>query len=135
MRDVFVEFRARVSNDRAVLLRPCGERHDRIEKGPPGSRQSVVDPRWCRRCHRPSDESVALEAAKRQREHSLRDPIDRAAKLVEAHRAIAKDRHDENAPLVADPFEHVANRAVVVGNLRVPSRHGGAFLRREPSTS
>lgn len=123
-----VESRACVSNDWTILLSPSCERHDGDEQGTPGPCQSVIHPRRSRRCHGPSDQRVALEAAQRQREHPLRDSIDRTPKLVEPQRTIAKDGNDENAPFVADPFEHVANGAIVVLDLR-PDGHLGYLSR------
>src|SRR3954447_11091233 len=57
----------------------------------------------------PRDDAVTLELAQRQREHALRDAVDRALELAEPAAAFAEEADHQHAPLVADAVEHLAH--------------------------
>src|SRR5262249_27154882 len=78
---------ARALDRGSVLLRPRRERRHRLEESPPEGREPVVHARRDRREYGARDEPIALEAAERERQHSLRDAFDRALERGETRRA------------------------------------------------
>src|SRR5271163_3931849 len=123
-----VELLARGGDFRLIADRPVAERRNRVEKVAPKRRQLIVDPRRHRRKDGARDQSVALQPAQGQRQHTLRNAADGAAQFVEAARALAEQRHDEDRPFVADPRQDVADGAAIGGQILVPWFHQCALL-------
>src|SRR6266852_3684028 len=112
----------------AVLPRPQAEPAHGIEQGMAELRELVIDARWNGREDGAGHEAVALQAPDRQGQHPLRDAAERAAQLVEPHRPLPQGGDDQHRPFVADPREHLADRAAILGHLEVTRYQACAFL-------
>jgi len=108
-----VEARARRLNGLAVLFGPCGEGHDGLDERAPEFGEFVVDARRGRGRHGARHQAVSLEAAECERQHPLRDPIDRSTQLAETHRSVSQESDHQHAPFIADPVEDLADRTVL----------------------
>ena len=62
---------------------------------------------------------MTLQSAQGQGQHPLRDAADASAQLVEAHRPIAEQHDDQNAPLVADARQNRRDFGAVAGHMDV----------------
>ena len=110
-----IEHLSRLNDGGPVLSRPVGDRDHRFAERASQLRKLVVDTWWNRRKDGARDKAVALEPAQRQRQHTLGDPPDRAAQLVEPHGAVGEELHDQHGPLVADTRERLADRVAFLG--------------------
>src|SRR5690606_4383244 len=89
---------------------PLREPLDRLEQRLPETRELVLHARRDLGKHCSRDQSVALETTQRERQHALRDALDRATQVTETHGAIAEQVDDLNAPLVAHAIEDFSHR-------------------------
>src|SRR5690606_9331193 len=96
----------------AVLLGPRADRVDRAEEGPPEVGERVLDARGDLGVDGAGDEAVPLERAQRLREDLRRHGTYEVAQLAEPQHAPAQRHEDEQRPLVADPLDDEAARAV-----------------------
>ncbi|GCE00975.1 hypothetical protein EHYA_08706 [Embleya hyalina] len=105
---------------RFVAFRPGGEAGQVLEQLPRHHGRLVLDLRRHRRVHRADQQTVAFQAAERQREHAAADAVDGALQLGEAHGAVADLHQDADAPLARHPVEHVQHAACLgdLGRLR-----------------
>jgi len=98
----------RLSNRIAIQLRPERQRHHRFQQCSCERGQLVIDAwRDGGRDHA-RDQAIALQATQRQRQHALRNAVDRPTQLTEPFRAVAQHRDDQNTPFVADTAEYLA---------------------------
>ncbi|GGM54036.1 hypothetical protein GCM10011608_43730 [Micromonospora sonchi] len=91
-----------------------------------GFGEAVVDLGGHGRVHGPKDEAVSFQAAHREGQHALGDPVDGALELAEAPRPIGEFDDHENRPLVAHPVKNVSDAAVGVMRLSAWFEFGGS---------
>ena len=94
--------------------------HRRQERTPEIG-QRIFDTRRHFCVQRATDEAVLLEPLERARQHLVRHIADRTAEFVETHRPAGQRFEYEQAPLVADAIEHIADRARDGYGGRVPA--------------
>src|SRR5436190_19875272 len=111
-----------------VAQRPVAKRGDRLQQIAPEGGQGIFNARRNGGKHGAGNEAVALQATQSQGQHPLRDAADRTAQFVKSQRTAAEPRHHQNRPFVADPRQHVADRAAVRGQMLVSRFHRCAFL-------
>src|SRR6185503_17836957 len=99
----------------AVLPRPQPNAADRFEQRAAELGQLVFHLRRDGREYGAGDEPVALQAPQGERQHALRDRAERATDFVEAPRTLTELDDNQNGPLVADPGQHLADRAAILG--------------------
>jgi hypothetical protein len=65
--------------------------------------------------NRTRDQAVTLEATQSQRQHALRDAMNRPANFVEPHRAapLAQQLHNQHGPFVADAGQRLADHGAL----------------------
>src|SRR2546429_5218970 len=102
---------ARGSDRGPMAVRPCGERDQGLVQLPGHLGRGVLDLRWDGRVHGTGDQAVALQIAQGKGEHPAADPLDGAFQLGEPYRPLGGRDDDADAPLPADPVEHLADGA------------------------
>ena len=96
-----------------VIVRPGYHVPDQREQAGAQDGQAVFHLRRDLRIHFPGYKSICLQVANGGRQHLLRDVPDGLAQFVEAHHFILTElEKDQCGPLVADPVQHLSDRAV-----------------------
>src|SRR5438477_11768918 len=95
-----------------MFFRPAAKNAQRIDECAAEAGERVFHFRRNDRMDFAQDQSVALEAAQRLREHLLRDAADRALKRRVALGSIRQDLDDKSRPFVRDAIEYDAGRTL-----------------------
>ena len=93
------------SNLASMLDRPAHQTTYRLEQCRTEIGEPIFDLRGNHRVDRAFDEAIALELAKRQRQHALADAFDLPPKFGEAPGALVEHRNHQDRPLVPDPVQ------------------------------
>ena len=96
---------------RVVVLRPRNQSGGRLQHRSAQRRQPAFHLRRPGREHVPGDEAVALEVVQRLDQHPLGDVAHAPAERFDAARPFCQRHQDEHGPLIAEPVQHVADRA------------------------
>ena len=98
-----------------MRLGPGDERLDRLEQRGAEGGEFVVDSWRHDGIDGAGDQAVALELAKRDRQHPLADAVDQALQLGEPQRPAVEQGDRQQRPLAGDAVEDLADFAVVAG--------------------
>ena len=105
--------RAIALNRPQVVVRPGHHVPDQREQAGAQHSQPVFHFGWDLGVHFPGDQSICLQVANSRRQHLLRDVPDDLAQFVESHHFIFTElQNNQRGPLVADPVQHLPDRAV-----------------------
>src|SRR4051812_28238381 len=103
-----------------VLLGPAGEGDQRLVELLGHRRQAVFDLGRHRRVDGADQQAVALEVAQGQGQHPPADALHGPLELGEPDRTASGGDDDADAPLAADPVDHLADRAHLVDGRLLP---------------
>lgn len=116
---------AGLANSRVMMVGPCHQSLHGLQERASEVSQCIFHARWHFCIQRATDETIIFKAFERARQHLARDIADFPIQFIETQCALRQCLQNQQAPLVADPVENIADRTGLIEAGQFGGGHAG----------